>query len=140
MDLISIKISYPSTILLLLNTAKSMNYVTLKTSHDSIIAESETRHCTEPATLSFFIIKDNKHTVHTSALLKEKRVYTINFSSLEISNQKRSISDREDPIISFTTNVISKNTLGGRSGNRTHTPLLELDFESGASTNSAIRP
>ncbi len=29
---------------------------------------------------------------------------------------------------------------GGRSGNRTHTPLLELDFESGASTNSAIRP
>ena len=32
------------------------------------------------------------------------------------------------------------NTPGGRSGNRTHTPLLELDFESGASTNSAIRP
>ena len=29
---------------------------------------------------------------------------------------------------------------GGRRGNRTLTPLLELDFESGASTNSAIRP
>ena len=62
------------------------------------------------------------------------------FSNIKINNQKRSISDREDPQMSPTTNVISKNTLGGRSGNRTHTPLLELDFESGASTNSAIRP
>jgi len=35
-----------------------MNYVTLKTSCDIITAKSETRHRTEPATLSFFIIKD----------------------------------------------------------------------------------
>ena len=38
------------------------------------------------------------------------------------------------------TKSVFLNTPGGRSGNRTHTPLLELDFESGASTNSAIRP
>ena len=80
----------------------------------------------EPATLSFLLLR---------TFLPRKL-----FSNIKINNQKRSISDREDPIISFTTNVISKNTLGGRSGNRTHTPLLELDFESGASTNSAIRP
>ena len=103
-----------------------MNYVTLKTSHDSIIAKSETRHRTEPATLSFLL----------SRIFLSRKL----FSNIKINNQKRSISNKEDPLISFTTNVISKNTLGGRSGNRTHTPLLELDFESGASTNSAIRP
>ena len=80
----------------------------------------------ELATLSFLLSK---------TFLPQKL-----FSNIKIDNQKRSISDREDPIISFTTNVISKNTPGGRSGDRTHTPLLELDFESGASTNSAIRP
>ena len=36
--------------------------------------------------------------------------------------------------------IVILHVFGGRSGNRTHTPLLELDFESGASTNSAIRP
>ena len=84
MDLISIKISWPSTLLLLINTAKSMNYVTLKTSHDSIIAKSETRHRTKPATLSFLL----------SRIFLSRKL----FSNIKIDNQKRSISDREDPI------------------------------------------
>ena len=63
------------------------------------------------------------------------------FLNLEIDNQKRVTFRWREPfnIVSDQCNS-SKNASGGRSGNRTHTPLRELDFESGASTNSAIRP
>lgn len=46
----------------------------------------------------------------------------------------RNKPQQKTPSQAFLSNI------GGRSGNRTHTLLRELDFESGASTNSAIRP